>query len=84
MPLLSLRAERFEELTRSDELERVLARLRVEEREVLYLAVAERYRAAEIAAMTGRPRNTVLSLMHRAKRKLRELLLAERDEEAAP
>ena len=56
------------------ELESALASLRAEERELLYLAAVEEYSASRIAEMTGRPRGTVLSAIHRAKQKLRGLL----------
>ncbi len=74
-----------------------LASLRGEEREALFLNAVEGYTAREIAAFTDRPRGTVLSLIHRAKRKLRRALEAKaagernanekpthRSEEAAP
>jgi len=51
-----------------------LGTLRKEEREALFLAVVEGYTAEEIAHLTERPRGTVLSLIFRAKRKLRESL----------
>lgn len=51
-----------------------LARLRREEREALFLNVVEGYTAAEIADFTDRSRGTVLSLVHRAKEKLRQAL----------
>lgn len=55
-------------------LKQALGKLRTEEREALFLAVVEGYTAEEIGRMTDRPRGTILSLLHRAKRKLRELL----------
>lgn len=55
-------------------LDRALARLRPTEREVLLLGDVEGYTAQEIAELTGRPRGTVLSLIHRTRRKLRALL----------
>ena len=55
-------------------LDRALARLRPTEREVLLLGDVEGYTAQEIADLTGRPRGTVLSLIHRTRRKLRGLL----------
>ena len=58
-----------------------LARLRDVEREALLLSVVEGYSATEIAALTGAPRGTVLSLVHRAKAKL-EGWLDEADAEA--
>lgn len=53
---------------------RALAQLRVEEREALFLAVVEGYTAQEIGKLTDRPRGTILSLLHRAKKKLRQIL----------
>lgn len=55
-------------------LEKALETLRAEERETMFLAVVEGYTAQEIADMTGRPRGTILSLLHRTKAKLRRTL----------
>ena len=55
-------------------LERALGRLSSTERELIFLHVVEEYTAAEIAEMTGKPRGTILSAVHRAKRKLQSLL----------
>jgi len=55
-------------------LSRALGSLRAEEREALFLAVVEGYTAEEIAKVTARPRGTILSLLFRAKAKLRDLL----------
>lgn len=55
-------------------LEKALDTLRAEERETMYLAVVEGYTAQEIADMTGRPRGTILSLLHRTRAKLRQTL----------
>ena len=52
--------------------------LRDVEREALFLAVVEGHTASEIGELTGRPRGTVLSLIHRARAKLRGRL-GERD-----
>jgi len=70
-------AERFH--AERDALRRALGRLRAAEREALFLAAVEGYTAAEIATLTGRPRGTVLSLVHRARRKLRRMLTDERE-----
>lgn len=51
-----------------------LEKLRDAEREALFLAVVEGYTAAEIAELSNRSRGTVLSLIHRAKAKMRQLL----------
>ena len=55
-------------------LERALSQLRPIEREALYLATVEGYTAAEIADLTRQSRGTVLSLVHRARAKLRRFL----------
>ena len=54
-------------------MDQMLAKLRDIEREALFLHVVEGYSANEIAAMTGRPRGTVLSLIHRSRKKLADL-----------
>ncbi|MGF1657099.1 MAG: RNA polymerase sigma factor [Verrucomicrobiales bacterium] len=54
----------------SSDLTDLLATLRAEEREALYLHVVEGYSAREIAKLSGAPRNTILSYIHRAKAKL--------------
>ncbi len=56
------------------DLEGPLAALRAEEREALFLNLVEGYSAEEIGGLTGRGRGTVLSLVHRAKLKLRRAL----------
>lgn len=57
-----------------EDLEPALAALRPEEREALFLSCVEGYTAREIAEFSGRPRSTVLSLIHRGKRKMAEVL----------
>ena len=51
------------------DIEKCLARLRPDEREVLFLNSVEEYTAKEIAEITNQPRSTVLSLMSRGKKK---------------
>ena len=53
-------------------LESALGRLRPEERAVLYLAAVENYTAKQIGELLGWPRGSVLSLLHRARGKLRK------------
>ena len=55
----------------------MLAQLRDVEREALFLHVVEGYSANEIAVLTGKPRGTVLSLIHRGRQKLTTLAEAE-------
>ena len=79
-------ADRIEEIEAGDwempdfiaaeSLHRALGELRPEERETMYLAVVEEFTAQEIADMTDRPRGTILSLLHRTRRKLRAILEA--------
>ena len=52
------------------DLERLLTQLREKEREALFLHAVEGYTAAEIGELTEQTRGTVLSLIHRARRKL--------------
>lgn len=52
------------------DLGRLLNGLREKEREALFLHAVEGYTAAEIAKLTEQSRGTVLSLIHRARRKL--------------
>ncbi len=54
-----------------EQLEVALATLRPAEREAIYLVYVEDYTAREVAELTHRPRGTILSLLHRAKAKLR-------------
>lgn len=84
---------RFVELTRENEhisasgntggghtmvaIDQMLSSLRDIEREALFLHIVEGYSTEEIATMTGRPRGTVLSLIHRSKKKLAALDEAE-------
>lgn len=60
-----------------------LARLGDAERETLFLAVIEGWTAAEIGRATGAPRGTVLSTLHRSRRKLRGWL-AEQEATSRP
>ncbi|MEO8033505.1 MAG: RNA polymerase sigma factor [Acidobacteriota bacterium] len=55
-------------------LHQALGALRDDEREALFLAVVEGYTAEEIGRFTRRPRGTVLSMIFRAKRKMRDAL----------
>ena len=59
------------------DLDELLAFLRPEEREALYMNAVEGYSAREIAELTDRPRNTVLSLIHRGKKKFRDAIRRE-------
>ncbi|MEM7800916.1 MAG: RNA polymerase sigma factor [Chloroflexota bacterium] len=56
------------------QLESALARLPEDTRELLYLSVVEEFTASELANLTERPRGTILSILHRAKKQLRGLL----------
>ncbi len=65
------------------ELEWALATLRPVEREPLFLSAVEGFTAREIGELTDRPRGTVLSLIHRAKGKMRAALAAREAEVSA-
>lgn len=57
-----------------EELGQALSILRPDERELLFLSAVEEMSVAEIAELTQRPRGTILSLLHRAKHKVRQFL----------
>lgn len=59
-------------LIRREEIAEALGLLSPGEREALYLAAVEGYTAREIGELTDRPRGTVLSLLHRARKKIRK------------
>ncbi len=61
----------------SDLLDRHLVCLRPIEREVLFLSVVEGYTADEIAAMQATVRGTILSMLSRSKKKLRQSIQRE-------
>ena len=65
-------------------LEAAFATLRPEEREAIYLCVVEGYTATEAGELAGRPKNTVLSLVHRGRARIRAWFAAQTDEEALP
>jgi len=51
-----------------------LSQLSADSREALYLNVVEGYSAREIGERVGKPRNTVLSMIRRAKHKLKNIV----------
>ena len=55
-------------------LDAALGKLKPEERTVLFLAAVEEYTAQQIAELLAWPRGTVLSMLHRTRRKLRDTL----------
>ena len=57
-----------------DMLAKSLGRLNMEEREAFYLWAVEGYTANEIAQLGSMSRNTVLSRIHRTRKKLRHIL----------
>lgn len=52
-------------------LEKAMNSLKNSEREILYLFVVENFTAKELSELTGKPIGTILSTVHRAKRKLK-------------
>ena len=75
-PTLMLLDEPDEEVDPEKLLE-ALGTLRPVEREVMFLAYVEDYTAEEIANLMVSPRGTILSLMHRARKKMLALLSEE-------
>jgi RNA polymerase sigma-70 factor (ECF subfamily) len=64
----------LEDLTiERDLLQKLLAALTPWERELVFLHLVEERTADEIASATGRPRGTILSMMHRTRRKLQAI-----------
>lgn len=63
-------------------LDSALGRLRPEERAVLYLSAVEGFTAKQIGEMLDWPRGTVLSMLHRSKKKIRGV--ESRGSETAP
>lgn len=55
-------------------LEKLLAKLPTQNREILFLSVVEEYTAQEIADLLKMPRGTVLSILSRTKKKLKSAL----------
>jgi RNA polymerase sigma factor (sigma-70 family) len=66
-----MQSEFTEEVGIKGDLDALLATLRAGEREVLFLHYYQGHTAEEISGLLNQPRNTVLSLMHRAIAKLR-------------
>ena len=58
-------------LINQQELHRLLAGLNAEENELLYLWAVEEHTIAEIAGIYERPRGTILSKLHRLKKRIR-------------
>lgn len=57
------------------QLNAALGKIRPDEREVLFLMCVEDFSAQEVADTLEKPRGTILSLLHRAKLKLRKTLV---------
>ncbi|MEM6821081.1 MAG: sigma factor-like helix-turn-helix DNA-binding protein, partial [Verrucomicrobiota bacterium] len=54
----------------SSDISAILSILKPEERELMYLKHHDGYSASEIARLTGKPRGTILSSLHRSEQKL--------------
>lgn len=55
-------------------LDRLLAKLKERDREILLLSIVEEYTAKEIGELLGMSRNTVLTILSRTKKKLKSQL----------
>lgn len=71
----------FNAIEMKSALQGALGLLRPEERAVLVLSAVEGYSAREIGEMLDAPRGTILSLMHRARIKMRRWLTDNPDQE---
>lgn len=60
-------------LVREDQLAQIWRRLSDSEREVLYLWAVEGYTMAEVSALTGIPKGTLLARVHRIRQKFKPL-----------
>lgn len=76
---ISSERDEFGRLADMQELEQALEKLRPIEREALFLHAAEGYTAEEIGQHTGQARGTVLSLIHRARHKLKSWISKQRE-----
>ena len=74
-----VKSDEWATLADLQELEKALEKLRPVEREALFLYAAEGYTAQEIGQYTGQPRGTVLSVIHRARHKLKGWISQQRE-----
>ncbi len=70
------------ELVAAVDVGKMWTRLRANEREILYLWAVEGMSTSEIAQQSGSPRGTILSRIHRLKKKLRDWYSGDRTKEA--
>ena len=74
-----VKSDEWATLADLQELEKALEKLRPVEREALFLYAAEGYTAQEIGQHTGQPRGSVLSMIHRARHKLKSWISQQRE-----
>lgn len=77
--LIETEADEWQALADMQEIGLALEKLRPVEREALFLHAAEGYTAEEISQHTGQARGTVLSLIHRARQKLKGWITRQRE-----
>lgn len=97
IPMISIDSDELEHIEPADsdlmedllvsqqEVEGIVSMLSSQENELLYLWAVEEYTADEISVIYEKPRGTILSQLHRLKKRLREkrqLLFAAEDKEA--
>ncbi|MEL6823012.1 MAG: RNA polymerase sigma factor, partial [Calditrichota bacterium] len=66
--------EELSDISFDDRMEEALQVLADGERELLFLSIVEGYTAQELSDLTGSPRGTILSRLHRIKSRLRYIL----------
>jgi len=84
VPMISIESDEFAHIDQADdmsmddilinqqEVQELIALLNSEENELLYLWAVEEYTVDEIARMYQKPRGTVLSKLHRLKKRIRQ------------
>jgi len=70
----SIHEEELPDVRFDDRMEDALQALTDGERELLFLSIVEGYTAQELSDLTGSPRGTILSRLHRIKSRLRYIL----------
>ena len=71
--IIHLNSDRFDDiLATKDEVETLMKSMSPEERELIYLSAVEGYSVTEMSELSGTPRGTLLSKLHRLKLRLKK------------